>query len=368
MQVRQILIRGAIAMPIVALGIFVARGWGSPSETTDGEILRTVPIVRIAYAQEPVTVRTVRYPGVVSGSDEAYLGALVGGRVAEVPVEAGDPVKSGDLLVSIDAEGYQLAADEAEADRNRADVQLAQARRDLARVEALGDAATQEELEQRRAAVDAAEAQRARAVSGVSDARRRLRETAVRTLRDGVVTQVLVERGEIVAEGTPVAVVSPREETREIELRLPYSEMIGLEAGEYARVRNDLGNGEAYDARIVAISAHGRSMDALFPVRLELPAEASLVFPPGTPVSVELRIREQFGNARVPAAAVSGVAAGEAFSYRVDDDRAVRIALTRVRNGGDGFLLAEGPVTPGDALIVSGQDNIADGGVVEVTQ
>lgn len=368
MTVRQTVGRIAVAAPIVALGIFVARGWSGSSDTVDPGSINEAPIVRVAYAQEPVVERRVRYPGVVSGSDEAYLGALVGGRVADVRVEVGDSVRAGDLLVSIDAEGYRLAVGDAEAEESRAEVQRAQAERDLARVEALGDAATREELEQRRAAMDAAEAQLLRARTGVAEARRRLRETGVRTSRDGVVTQVLADRGEVVAEGTPVVVVSPLEEYREIELRLPYREMIGLIPGDIAYVRNELGDGLAYEARIVAISAHGRTMDSLFPVRLELLGDVAAIFPPGTPVSAELRIRESFGNARVPAAAVSGVAAGEAFSYRVDDGRAYRIALSDLRNAGDGYLLAQGPLAPGDALIVSGQDNIADGGVVEVAR
>lgn len=368
MTVRQAVIRTAVVAPIIALGIFVARGWSGSSDTYETELIREAPIVRVAYAQEPTVERPVRYPGIVSGSDEAFLGALVGGRVAEVHVEVGDSVRAGDLLVSIEAEGYQLAVGEAQADASRAEVQRAQAERDLTRVEALADAATEEELEQRRAAVDAAEAQLLRARTGVAEAQRRLRETGVRTSRDGIVTQVLVDRGEIVAGGAPVVVVSPLEEYRQIELRLPYREMIGLVPGDTASVRNELGDGLSYAARIVAISAHGRTVDSLFPVRLELLGDVAPLFPPGTPVSAELRIRESFGDARVPAAAVSGVAAGEAFSYRVEDGRAYRIALTTLRNAGEGYLLAEGPLVPGDALIVSGQDNIADGGTVEVAQ
>jgi multidrug efflux system membrane fusion protein len=350
---------------IVALGLFAMRGWRVEEPGTENGVYH-VPGVRAVAALDPTQSRTVRYPGIVSSSDEAFVGALVSGRVARVPITDGQRVEAGAALIYLDDEGYRLALEEAEAELSRARIALAQADRDLERVRALGDAATREELEQRITAFDASDAQVRRASTAVNEAQRRLRETVVRTTRAGVITDVLVETGEVVGAGSPVAVVSTIESYREIELYLPVHHASGISVGDTARFRVASDPSYEFSARVVTISEHGRSSDALFPVRLAVDEDRSRFVAPGTPVSVDISVRSTDGSVRIPAAAVSGIAAGEAYSYRVDGDRAYRVALSSVRVAGDGMLSVDGTIDPGDLVIVSGHDNIADGGSVEV--
>ena len=363
MRIHRVAVRSALALSIIILGTIVAGGVGGDAEQAE-ERRQRVPIVRVAAARSPDGTRTVSYPGVVASADAADVGTLVAGRVAEVHVETGDSVARDSILVSIDGEGYRLARGRAAAERARAVVQLEQAQRDLTRVRALGSAATEEEQEQRSAAVADAAAALDQAQSAVAEAERRLRETTVRAPWAGVITDVLVDRGEIVATGTPVAVVSTTETVKNIELVLSFEHARGLRIGDQARVFPAIAALPAAGATVVSISDHGRPSDSLFPVRLSLGTGGSL--PPGTPVTVELHLAESFGDARIPAAAVSGVAAGETFSYRVRNGTVTRVALAAVQSAGDGYVLAQGPIAPGDLVVISGHDNIADGGAVEV--
>lgn len=368
MQTKRVVLRVIVAIPIVVLGIFVARGGRASEGSSDEDRAVSAPVVRVGYAEEPHIVRIVRYPGVVASSDEAYVGALTAGRIETVNAEVGQRVADGEVLATIDAEGYQLSLANAEADRVRSRVYLDQARRELDRVRLLGSAATREELEQRTATFDAAVAQLARAETSVAEAERQIRETQVRAPRAGVVTEVLVDRGEVVNSGEPVAVVSTDGEIREIELGLPLQHTRGISIGDRATVRSTSDQNEVCLATIVSISEYGRSVDSLFPVRLSIAGDEGKTIPPGAPVSVELSIVESFGTARIPAAAVAGIAPGEAAVFRIEDGHAFRVVLSETRTAGDGFLLARGQIAPGDALIVSGHDNIANGGVVEVVQ
>lgn len=62
---------------------------------------------------------------------EVDLGFRVGGRIAEVPRDEGDPVKAGDLLARIDPEPFQRELERTKATRDQAQAQAAQARAEL---------------------------------------------------------------------------------------------------------------------------------------------------------------------------------------------------------------------------------------------
>ena len=130
-------------------------------------------------------------PGEVEGSRDALLAAANGGYVERVHVRAGDAVRAGDRVASVDVALYAAQADQAAA-------QADQAQAELERVQQLGDLASSQQ-------VLLAETNARVAEASVRQARARLSRAMVTAPFDGVVAAVGVEVGESAGPGSPVA-------------------------------------------------------------------------------------------------------------------------------------------------------------------
>jgi HlyD family secretion protein len=193
---------------------------------------------------------------------EVRVATKIGGTLARFSIDEGDELEIGDELAQIDTIDLELALDAALADSDLADAalrlletgyrseevdeaaavvgqleaELAAAERDLERFQALldrgsGVAKTRDDaLARRDAAADAVAAARhrlsklqagfrpeeidqARAQLAAADARiaqleQQIRDATVRSPVPGVVTETLVERGELVPAGTVLAVIT----------------------------------------------------------------------------------------------------------------------------------------------------------------
>ena len=147
--------------------------------------------VEVAVLGETTASLELSLTGEVEASRDARLASALGGYVERVNVADGDTVRSGQLIVAIDAEIYA-------AQRDQAAAQLDLATSELARLEKLGDLATPSQLHQARTQVALAEASQRQ-----SDAQ--LRRARVTAPFSGVVAGLEVERGEVASPGAPLA-------------------------------------------------------------------------------------------------------------------------------------------------------------------
>lgn len=215
-----------ILLPVAALlfGLLVAIAIVKAKPTVDRQPAEALPpLVRVMEVQPQDLHQVVRSQGTVRPLVESTLVAQVAGRIDWVsPVFAeGGFFSRGDRLVQIDARDYELAVSQAEAQVAQAQVrlQLEQAEAELAREEwqdlGSGDASPlalrEPQLAEARAAVQAAEA-------ALEKARLDFERTAVRALFDGRIRAKLVDLGQFINRGTPVANIYS---TQAAEIRLP---------------------------------------------------------------------------------------------------------------------------------------------------
>jgi RND family efflux transporter MFP subunit len=273
-----------------------------PAEATDA-IAVTVATVGMADV-----VDTFEAGGVVEARTTATLMARILAPVSEVRVSPGDRVRSGEVLIVLDgrdlaaqarrARAEGIAADQdviaAESERQAADAALALARATHARIAGLHAkrSATEQELDDVTGALRAAEARaasataRARsAAAGVEGAKAAsdaadTTETFSRIVApfDGVVTEKMVEPGNMAAPGTPLMRVEDARGFR-LEVRVDESRIGQISPGATVPVALDAG-GEGVP-RIVSgtVTEIGRAVDAdtrAFLVKVSLPAESGL--------------------------------------------------------------------------------------------
>jgi HlyD family secretion protein len=174
--------------------------------------------IQIAEVKRATISSTVRAPGRVQPETQVKLSANVPGEVVRLAVKEGDHVKRGQFLLQIDDTQYrarvreaQAAISAAESNLRLAEASYAQSDATWKRKESLfqQNLVSPEEIDQARtqrstdkARVDAGQQQveQARATLQVSEDN--LRKTRFESPIDGTITQLNIEKGEIVVVGT----------------------------------------------------------------------------------------------------------------------------------------------------------------------
>jgi RND family efflux transporter MFP subunit len=353
-----------------------------PEQSADATAVDTA-IVAIAEIAD-----TFEAGGIVQARTAATLMARITAPVREVHAVPGDRVRAGQLLIALDgrdlaaqarrarAEGASADQDviAAAAERQGAEAALALARATHARIAGLQSkrSATPQELDDATGALRAAEARaagaeaRARAAVSSVEGARAAGEAAdtiegfsrITAPFDGVVTEKMVEPGNMAAPGTPLMRVEDTRRFR-LEVRVDESRIGWVSPGVTVGIAVDGGSDDA--ARVVdgTVAEVGRAVDAgvrTFLVKIALPDH------PGLRSGMFGRARFNTQPRRaltVPEAAL--VHRGQVTSVFVVERDIARVRLVNVR----GIEVLAG-LSEGDVVIVTPPPTLADGRRVTV--
>jgi RND family efflux transporter MFP subunit len=322
--------------------------------------------------------------GIVHARATALIASRVMAPIVDVRVRAGDRVRRGDVLVTLDSRDLQandararaatLAAAEsiraAEADVRATDsaVQLARLTHDRVAALLAKRSATNEELDQAIAALAVAEAQhtaaqaRLAAATAGRDAAKAAGDAAAITATyatltapfDGIVTERSAEPGSMVAPGSVVLTVDDPT-TYRLEVRLDDSRAVQIAPGAAAAVQLD-DRGTTISGRVVEI-ARVDPMSHTFLVKIDLPA--------GVTVRSGQFGRASFNGPPRPAVMVPSsalVRRGQlTFVYLTDTDQRVRLRpVSTGATAGDRTEVLAG-VRHGDRVVIAPSPTLADG-------
>ena len=172
----------------------------------------------------------------------SFLSASVPGLIMDIQVKRGDRVKKNQILLRLDAGGFALGVQQAEAGLAAAEVGVRTVERELKRFTRLrqSKAVPGATVDKVQAQHDGAVAQRDLAAVGLRMARRALRDATQRAPYDGVITMVLKEVGEY-APAMPPTMLMKIVDTSSLEVQafLPEREATFAKVGAQARVRID---------------------------------------------------------------------------------------------------------------------------------
>jgi HlyD family secretion protein len=189
-----------VALAAIGAAIYYTTNRGTTSSTTEG----TIPLVTATMPGVSPITSTVAFTGTINARYDMPIGTEgETGRVSAIYVEAGDHVKTGQLLAQVDESILkpQVARLGASLEEAKANAALATAEYGRAQgVEAAG-ALSKEDIEKRRAAAITADAEVKVAAAQLAEYEARLSHTEVRAPVDGVVLTRAVEVGQIVTPG-----------------------------------------------------------------------------------------------------------------------------------------------------------------------
>lgn len=322
---------------------------------------------------KPVQVAEIRYSsatqprafaGVVRSRREADIGFRAGGRIAARLVDVGALVTAGQELARLDPTDIALAVRAAEADLAAAEAEASRATADAARSAALraaGHVAAAYD-EQRQTTARGAEERASAARAALDLARNRLGHTVLRAPADGVVTALLAEAGQVVAEGQPVLRMADPTE-RELLVQAPEGALPGLADAE-ARAVLWARPEEPVAARLREVAPQADPVLRTYAVRFALPAAPNWLAL-GMTGTVRLEA-ESAPVALLPASALHDRGRGP-MVWKVEGSRVTAVPVEVVRLG-DTQVALRGALADGDKVVSLGPQLIDPGSTVRVVQ
>ena len=303
--------------------------------------------VRVAPAECRRQTVTEEVVGTVRAKVQATLEAKFSGRIQEMPIRLGQPVKAGELIARLDAGEIKARLEQAQAS-------FQQAERDWNRISSLfkGQAVTRSEY-------DSAQARHQVATAAVAEAEAMMRYAEVLAPFDGVVSRKWAELGDFAVPGKPlIELVDPS--ALQLEADVPESMAGRVPAGTTLAVRLD-GLSQDLQGRVAEIAPSADPASRTVRIKIALPEAAGLM--PGRFARVLVPIGESSG-VDVPASAL--VQRGQMEMVFVVTNRQAQMHLVKSgKRTGDSISILSG-LDPGEVIAVEGASQLVDGQPVEV--
>src|SRR5512134_234857 len=351
-------------------------------------------------------VQTVVASGRIITPQRASVGAVITGRVARIPVEEGQSVKRGDVLIVLDDEDERASVAQAsgavaqaearlrqlrEVSLPAAEQALIQAQANLTQARQQHDRAkelkakgfvSQAALDDAQRNLDVAESQlraaklqvatnrpsgsdfalaqtalaQARATLGVAQAK--LDQTVILAPVDGTLISRNVEPGNVVQSGKELMALAPEGETQ-VVVQIDEKNLAQLRIGQHALASADAFPRERFEAVLVYINPGIDALRGSVEVKLRVPKPPAYLRQDMT-VSVDIEVARSSGTVVVPAETVRDAGSAQPWVLAVDGGRAVRRAV-KLGLKGDGRIEVLDGVAPGDRLISASQAMVGSG-------
>jgi len=338
-------------------------------------------------ASEPSDVRPVRtvvvgrsngtiganYSGEIRARYESQLGFRTAGKIVARMVEVGSHVKRGQPLLQLDPtqEALQVAAAGADADAARS--RVAQARVDVKRTEQLlaQNFASQAELDQQRLLLSQAEAQ-LRSAQARQQLNANMRGfTTLVADRDGVVSAINAEAGQVVAAGQSIVTVAADGE-REVSISVPESRVDELRKAQRLTITVWAHPEKSWNGKLRELAPDADSVTRTYSARISIldadaDADPSLLRL-GMTASVMVPDADGSAALRVPLTAV--VDHERSRQVWVVDPKTSRVSAREVKLGAaqnDSVMVVSG-LTAGETVVSAGVHMLQPGQQVKVAE
>jgi HlyD family secretion protein len=255
--------------------------------------------------------------------------------------------------------GYEAAKAAYELQTNPSDLQLSPLMAQLAQAElALALAKnpfTETDFEMARNQVKLAEA-------ALDMARIQMHETTIRAPFNGVVAELYVTEGSMVAPQAPAALFVSK--PVEVILNVEESRISHVTEGQNAALRVTAYPGQDFPAVVTNVAPTADSQSHTFAVQVT-PMDEDHVLRSGMYANVSLLIEEKQETLLVPRAALTEVA-GQEIVYVVNDDNIVEQRPVTTGLEEDGRVEILSGLTAGEQVVTAGHASLQDGSQVEV--
>ena len=315
--------------------------------------------VRVAAASMESLAPVILVPGTVVSRNDASLSAEVEGRLLAV-ADVGQQVTAGDVLATIDDQTLRLHNRELQAEISRAEARLRFLDNELQRFTKLTESnlSAVNQLDQTRSDRDVAagdlEVARARLAQNVDQ----LERTRIAAPFDGVVVERLMTPGERVTEGSAVVRLVDQDRL-EVIARAPLDYFPFVARGQRLEMR---AGALAASGQVRTVVAVGDENTHQFELRLDLEGRP---FPVGQTLRVSIPTSDARNVLAVPRDALVLRPEGQSIFIVDDNNQARQIPVTTGIGAGE-QIEVQGAVSPGDRVIIRGNERLQPGQDVDI--
>lgn len=304
---------------ILFVGIVGFAGWIFSKKIISREVVVQPVVIDTARS---VVLGTVT----VNADYTTEIRAGEGGRLLDVLIEEGDEVVEGDVVAQIDPRDLEL-----ELEARQIDLDLAQRQLEVVNPKQFSVEVAQESLDEVKRLFDLGqrsdrqvkEAERnlrkaqgdlelseltaktniKRLENGIQVMNRRLEKMNIRSSIDGIIEDVLSEKGDLIGSGAPIAsIISAK---RVVVAEVSEEQFSGIRLGQKAVVRFLSLGGELYDAEVTKIFPSADPDTQRYSVQLEVGISQDLLVP-GLTGEVTITIGERANARIIPTRALVG--------------------------------------------------------------
>lgn len=325
------------------------------------------------FANQPAPVHTVTatratadtwQPGIASvgtlnavqGSD---LASEIAGKVTEVAVADGAEVEAGDVLVRLDSEGLTYALRGAQAETRLAEIELERQQR-LRRQQANSEAD-----------VDRADSELAQARAEVGQIQAELDKKTIRAPFSGRIGIVEVDEGQFVDVGASIVTLQTLDPIL-VDFTVPQRDLGRITTGRPMVARVDAWPGHEFSGEVTAISPKVERRTRNVDVRARM-GNPDGVLRPGMFVDVQVLLPQQEDVITLPQTAISYNPYGDSVflvheSETGEGETELTVERKFVQTGttrGDQVAIVQG-IEEGDRVVTSGQLKLRNGSKVMI--
>jgi RND family efflux transporter MFP subunit len=320
----------------------------APTPPADTPVAVRVVPVSIERVARPVTAT-----GTLGPKEEVTLSFKVGGVIGRVLVDEGQVVQAGDTLAALDLSEIDAAFTRARSPAEKAERDLARARRLYA-----DSVVTLEQVQNAETGRDVAGAE-------LETATFNRRYAVIVAPAAGVILRRSAEPGELVQPGTAILTLGSRSRGVVVRAGLADRDVVRVRRGDRAVVRFDALPDRALAGTVTEIAAAADPMTGTYRVEVAVPAASGLAS--GLVGQVEIHPGAARPVALVPVEAVLEADGSRAtvFALSADGRRAERRAVTIGFLAGDRVAVVAG-LEGVRAVVTDGAAYLADSVVVRV--
>lgn len=360
-----------------------------PAEKERSE--KPVP-VEVRNVETSMIEETIELTGIIKANRVVYLKSKVPGRIESlrlvrtdgmsVPVEEGLEVKTGSELAVIDHDVYvtevaraRAVVAAAEASMRTYQVELADAERERKRITTLHGqgSATEQSRDKAITAADLAaaklrmaEAQLAQARAQLKLAEINLRESAVVSPMDGIITKKHIDQGNLINVGDPIVTIA-NIQTVKVIVGLAERQQAKVQPGTPVRISVDAFADRTFTGTVYSIYPALDEQTRTLQVEIRL-ANPEFGLRPGMFARVVLITNSKAEAVVAPRDVILGGRIDDKpYVYVVNDEVARKCFIRIGIKQGDRWEITEG-LEAGEVLVINGMNYLADGSAVRVVR
>jgi RND family efflux transporter MFP subunit len=313
------------------------------------DAVKGIALVQVEDPIQGTLPRIVRGHGTVQPETTQNESFQRDGQVSGIMVEVGDAVKKGDALLDFGASPAAIVAYE----QAKTALRLAEGTRARTAAMVKLKLATNDALDAAEKAVSDAQL-----TKEMYEKQGSIRPSEILTAPfDGVVTAILVAKGDRIAAGTALMTLAESDKLR-LSVGIEPTEIDKVKPGQPVNLISDLPGRKPFDGKVRGIGAAIDPKTRLLPVTVDIAAANAL---PGEKVTAGILVGE-FKGWIVPRDALS-IDKKSAYLFQIDEEHAQRVDVNVLSSVGETSVIA-GDINPELKIVVAGGYQLGDGDAV----